>query len=201
MRPPGSMSAKFVWFRWVRHQCGKKALKVAAANASCYACFGRAALVFARAHIISYRLGSKSQARMRQPWTSTGRCFSPKGFCAVYPASIRFYSTIPHVELFKQYQKADVLVFPTLCDGFGMVVTEAFAHGLPVITTNRAGAADLVRHGENGLIVPAGDAGALAQALNGASPIGPNWMRCVARHWRLLRAGNGTITAKNWPAM
>jgi glycosyltransferase involved in cell wall biosynthesis len=52
-----------------------------------------------------------------------------------------------------------------LCDGFGMVVTEAFAHGLPVITTTRAGASDLVRHGENGLIVPAGNARALAEAL------------------------------------
>ena len=81
------------------------------------------------------------------------------------PASIRFFSTIPHVELFDQYKRADVLVFPTLCDGFGMVVTEAFAHGLPVITTKRAGASDLVRHCENGLIVQAGDAQALAEAL------------------------------------
>ena len=81
------------------------------------------------------------------------------------PASISFFSTIPNVELFDQYQRADVLVFPTLCDGFGMVVTEAFAHGLPVITTKRAGASDLVRHRENGLIVHAGDAQALAEAL------------------------------------
>ena len=42
-----------------------------------------------------------------------------------------------------------------------MVLTEAFACGLPVITIDQAGASDLVRHGENGLIVPAGDALAL----------------------------------------
>ena len=94
-----------------------------------------------------------------------GAVLLPERLLRSLPCSIRFYSTIPHVELFKQYQKADVLVFPTLCDGFGMVVTEAFSQGLPVITTTRAGAADLVRHGKNGLIVPAGDAGALAQAL------------------------------------
>ena len=79
--------------------------------------------------------------------------------------SIRVFSSVPRAELFERYRQADVLVFPTLCDGFGLVVTEAFAHGLPVITTTRAGAADLVRHGENGLIIPPGDAGALTEAL------------------------------------
>jgi glycosyltransferase involved in cell wall biosynthesis len=64
------------------------------------------------------------------------------------------------------FDTSDVRVFPTLSDGFAMVVTEAFACGLPVITTDQAGASDLVRHGENGLIVPAGDALALRDALH-----------------------------------
>lgn len=82
------------------------------------------------------------------------------------PDSVRLSGTVPRSQLYEHYRKADVLVFPTLCDGFGMVVTEAFAQGLPVITTNRAGAADLVRHGVNGLIVPAGDTEALKDALD-----------------------------------
>src|SRR5262249_15146029 len=61
-------------------------------------------------------------------------------------------------------QSADVLVFPTLSDGFGMVLTEAMAHGLPVITTDQAGAADLVTP-DNGLVVAAADPRALADAL------------------------------------
>lgn len=81
------------------------------------------------------------------------------------PSNIEFVGSVPHHELHAQYRQADVLVFPTLCDGFGMVVTEAFAQGLPVITTSQAGASDLVRHGVNGLIVPAGDAQALAETL------------------------------------
>jgi glycosyltransferase involved in cell wall biosynthesis len=81
------------------------------------------------------------------------------------PSSLRMFSTVPRVEIFEEYRKADVLVFPTLCDGFGMVITEALAYGLPVITTKRAGAADFVRHRENGLIVPAADTRALANAL------------------------------------
>lgn len=81
------------------------------------------------------------------------------------PDSVRLSGTVPRSELYRHYFQADALIFPTLCDGFGMVVTEAFAQGLPVITTDRAGAADLVRHGENGLIVPAGDSDALVEAV------------------------------------
>lgn len=81
------------------------------------------------------------------------------------PGSIRFHGPVPQSELFRRFADADILVFPTLCDGFGMVVTEAFAQGLPVITTDRAGAADLVRHGENGLVVGAGDVPQLIAAM------------------------------------
>jgi glycosyltransferase involved in cell wall biosynthesis len=81
------------------------------------------------------------------------------------PGTIKISSTVPRSILFERYKAADVLVFPTLCDGFGMVISEAFAHGLPVITTPRAGAVELVRHGENGLIVPPADSTALAEAL------------------------------------
>ena len=90
----------------------------------------------------------------------------PDRFRSDLPPSIRFHGSIPQSELFQRYREADMLVFPTLCDGFGMVVTEGFAKGLPVITTDRAGAADLVRQEENGLIVAAGNAASLASALD-----------------------------------
>jgi glycosyltransferase involved in cell wall biosynthesis len=77
---------------------------------------------------------------------------------------VAFHGSVAHPVLFAAYKAADVLVFPTLSDGFGMVVTEAMAHGLPVITTDKAGAADLVTP-DNGLIVPAADPRALADAL------------------------------------
>jgi glycosyltransferase involved in cell wall biosynthesis len=77
---------------------------------------------------------------------------------------VTFHGSVAQPVLFAAYRSADVLVFPTLSDGFGMVVTEAMAHGLPVITTDKAGAADLVSP-DNGLIVPAADARALADAL------------------------------------
>jgi glycosyltransferase involved in cell wall biosynthesis len=67
------------------------------------------------------------------------------------------------------YQRAELLVLPTLEDGFGFVVAEAMASGLPVIVTDCCGAAEWVRPGESGWIVPGGDAGALASAIEDAT--------------------------------
>ena len=89
----------------------------------------------------------------------------PDRLRADLPPSIHFHGSIPQSELLRRYAEADILVFPTLCDGFGMVVTEALARGLPVITTDRAGAADIVSHGKNGLIVPGGDTAQLAATM------------------------------------
>ncbi len=62
------------------------------------------------------------------------------------------------------YHRAELLVFPSLHDGFGFVVAEAMACGLPVIVTSNTGAADWVTP-ECGWIVPPGDAESLAAAL------------------------------------
>ena len=105
------------------------------------------------------------------------------------PEGLSFRGSIPQGQLLNVFEAADVLVFPTLSDGFGMVVTEAFSRGLPVITTEQAGAADLVRHGENGLIVPAGDAAALADALR--------W--CLDNRQRLYEMRFAALeTARGW---
>jgi len=63
-------------------------------------------------------------------------------------------------------RQADVLCAPSLGgESFGMVLTEAFAAGVPVVASHIAGYADVVRHGVDGLLVPRGDATALAEAL------------------------------------
>jgi glycosyltransferase involved in cell wall biosynthesis len=63
------------------------------------------------------------------------------------------------------YHRAEVMVLPSLEDGFGFVAAEAMACGLPVVVTREAGASAWVRHGETGWVVPAGSADALAAAL------------------------------------
>ncbi|MCR9186191.1 MAG: TIGR03088 family PEP-CTERM/XrtA system glycosyltransferase [Halieaceae bacterium] len=61
----------------------------------------------------------------------------------------------------------DVFVLPSLGEGISNTVLEAMATGLPVVATRVGGNPELVEHGVNGLLVPVGDAAALAEALQG----------------------------------
>lgn len=79
-----------------------------------------------------------------------------------------FHGNVSPEAVQKAYREAHVLVFPTLCDGFGMVVPEAMTAGCAVITTNNAGAADWVQEGKNGWKVTAGSSKALAEAIQKA---------------------------------
>jgi UDP-glucose:(heptosyl)LPS alpha-1,3-glucosyltransferase len=58
----------------------------------------------------------------------------------------------PTKQITRYYAAANALVFPTTYDAFGMVVLEAMAAGLPVFTSDRAGAAELVTDGEDGFV-------------------------------------------------
>ena len=93
-----------------------------------------------------------------------GKELLPQRLRASQTDGLVFHGSVPQSVLFEAYELADVLIFPTLSDGFGMVVAEAFAHGLPVITTDQAGSTDLVT-ADNGLVVPAADPKALVDAL------------------------------------
>lgn len=63
------------------------------------------------------------------------------------------------------YAAMDVLVLPSDAEGFGLVLIEAMAAGVPVIGTNVDGIRDVIRDGETGLLVPPRDPSALAAAL------------------------------------
>lgn len=79
---------------------------------------------------------------------------------------VHFVGFCPHDALKEYYQAADLFVLPTREDIWGLVINEAMAWGLPVITTDRCGAGlDLVTDGVNGYIVPVGDVAALTNRM------------------------------------
>jgi len=59
----------------------------------------------------------------------------------------------------------DVFVLPSISDSFGLVFLEAWANGVPVIGYRAGGVADVIRHEQDGLLVPCGDLSKLAEAV------------------------------------
>jgi colanic acid/amylovoran biosynthesis glycosyltransferase len=86
-------------------------------------------------------------------------------------AHVRLLGALPQQEIVAHYHAAHALVLPCVVgrdgnrDGLPVSIVEALACGLPVISTPVTGIPEAVRHGENGLIVPSGDAAALADAV------------------------------------
>jgi len=76
---------------------------------------------------------------------------------------IEFLGFVDDVE--RVFREADVFVFPSIEDGFGLVILEAMATATPVITTSRVGASELVIDGESGFVVEPADVDSVADHL------------------------------------
>lgn len=99
-------------------------------------------------------------------------------------SNIRWEGAVPRSEVDAHYRAADVFLFPTVSDGFGLTQLEAQAQGLPVLASRRCG--DVVRHGENGLRLEDVTPEAICEAVS--------W--CLDRPTRLMemaRAAERTI--------
>lgn len=70
-------------------------------------------------------------------------------------------------ELAQAYASADVFTFPSDTETLGLVVLEAMASGLPVVAADAGGVPDLVRPGEDGLLLPPGDTERWVEAVGG----------------------------------
>jgi glycosyltransferase involved in cell wall biosynthesis len=71
----------------------------------------------------------------------------------------------PEPDLYKYYSQGSVFCLASIEEGFGMVAIQAMACGLPVICTTNAGAADIIREGQNGFILPIRDVEAIKEKL------------------------------------
>lgn len=77
----------------------------------------------------------------------------------------RYIPSLPHQDVLREMSNHDIFLFPSLFEGFGLVVTEAMSQGTPVITTNRTCGADVINHNENGWIVEASSTSALINQI------------------------------------
>jgi glycosyltransferase involved in cell wall biosynthesis len=78
---------------------------------------------------------------------------------------VTFLGWVPNTALPPYYRAAAVSVIPSLEEGFGIPAAEAMGCNTPVVATDAGGLPEVVEHGVTGLVVPRGDASALAQAI------------------------------------
>ena len=111
---------------------------------------------------------------------------------------VRFPGVRTGAELAREYAAADLLVLASRSETYGMVVTEALARGVPVLTADAGGVTEALGHGEDGtrpgLLVAPGDAAALGAALR-------SWIEDAALRERLRRAARERrATLRPWAA-
>jgi glycosyltransferase involved in cell wall biosynthesis len=78
---------------------------------------------------------------------------------------LRYFGAVPHQEVASRMQQCDVFVFPSYFEGFGLVLLEAMACGLPVITTTNTVGPDVISEGQDGWVVAPGDLPALIEKM------------------------------------
>lgn len=76
-----------------------------------------------------------------------------------------FTGHVPRVDHAAAFARADAFAFPSVAEGFGLAVVEAWCAGKPVVVNPGAGVAEIVREGENGLVARSADARAFADAI------------------------------------
>lgn len=89
----------------------------------------------------------------------------PSGWLDQYAGTFRHIPSVPHAALNEYYSAADILVFPSLVEGFGLVLLEAMACGIPAIASTNTAGPDLIDDGVDGFIIPIRDTEALQAKL------------------------------------
>lgn len=102
------------------------------------------------------------------------------------PAECRVAYTGFRDDVLPLWKLLDVKVLTTRAEGLSQAILEAMGHGVPVLASAVGGTPEVIRHGENGLLFPVGDAAALAASLTRV--LDDRTLRA-----RLVRAGRHTV--------
>lgn len=86
--------------------------------------------------------------------TVCGRIIDGLELFRPFASQIDVRPSVSAAELVAAYQSADLFVFPSVAEGFGQVLLESLASGLPVLSTTHTAAPDLITPGVEGIIVP-----------------------------------------------
>jgi glycosyltransferase involved in cell wall biosynthesis len=115
-------------------------------------------------------------------------------------ARVTFAGRVPTEELVRLYNRAELVVSPSLYEGFGLPAAEAMSCGRPVIATTAPAFPEVIDHSETGWLVPPADAAALAKAIRmlHGSPrlrrkLGENGCRAIRERFDWRRAAQQTL--------
>lgn len=97
---------------------------------------------------------------------------------------VKFLGFSPNVSLI--LSGVDIFVLPTQGEGFGLVLLEAMAHHLPIVSTNTMAVPEVVDHQETGLLVPPNDVRALREAIEALIGSSDQRLRMGERGWEKL---------------
>lgn len=86
--------------------------------------------------------------------TVCGRAVDDLRLFRSFVSQVRVRPSVSHAELVHAYRSSDLFVFPSIAEGFGHVLLESLACGLPVLSTTHTAAPDLLTEGEDGWVVP-----------------------------------------------
>lgn len=113
--------------------------------------------------------------------------------------AVTFLGWVPNADLPQYYRAAAVSVIPSLEEGFGIPAAEAMGCEVPVVATDAGGLPEVVEDGVTGLVVPRGDADALARAVGSllADPARRRTMGVAGRE-RALRLFDWDRTAERF---
>lgn len=128
-----------------------------------------------------------------------GRMQLSKPFLDRYAGLFHHHPPMPRRDLANWYSSADLVVFATLGDGFGLVMQEAMCSGTPVLTTTSGGGPECISDGVDGWIVPPAELEPLVDRLRAAAR-DRDQLRAMgfaarrrAEQWSWLEAGDALI--------